>query len=105
MGCYILEEGARTPGDKVTVRHDWPEDAGPCHVRTPAYSRGRDGTIVGLLGSFGNPEDLAFNRPADRKRLYHVRFDMTELWPDSPDKRDTVVIEIYEHWLTDKRED
>ena len=49
------------------------------------------------LGSFPNPEDLAFARPAAPRDLYHVSFDMRELWPEGGG--DEVVVELYEHWL------
>ncbi len=52
------------PGSRVRVRADWPEAAGPVHVRTPHYLRGRTGELVRHLGDFPNPEDLAFARPA-----------------------------------------
>ena len=85
-------------GDSVRVRDDWPEHRGPAHVRTPYYVRGLTGVVERRLGSFPNPEDLAFARPAEAKPLYHVRFRKGEIWPEArPD--DEILIEIYEHWL------
>jgi hypothetical protein len=86
------------PGARVTVRDDWPETRGPVHIRTPHYVRGRSGTVVRALGSFKNPEDLAFARPAPPRALYHVRFEPEAIWPDSR-AGDAVVVEIFEHWL------
>ncbi len=86
-----------SPGTAVTVRDDWPEARGPCHVRTPHYLRGHSGTVVRHLGRFANPEDLAFARPAAVLDLYHVAFVPTELWPDA--KADEVLVEIFEPWL------
>lgn len=86
-----------SPGTPVRVRDDWPEARGPCHIRTPHYLRGREGTVVRHLGAFPNPEDLAFARPAPRLDLYHVAFDPQALWPDAGG--DEVVVEIFETWL------
>ncbi len=86
------------PGDAVTVKDDWPETRGPAHIRTPHYLRGHKGRIVRYLGDHPNPEDLAFARPAARRPLYHVTFDMNELWPEGR-AGDALVVEIYEHWL------
>ena len=85
------------PGDLVTVRDDWPETRGPCHIRTPHYLRGRTGTVLRRLGAFRNPEDLAFARPAPTLSLYHVRFDPRTIWPDAGGH--DLVVEIFEPWL------
>ena len=50
------------------------------------------------LGAFRNPEDLAFARPAATIPLYHVRFDQPGLWNEG-EAGDTVLVELYEHWL------
>lgn len=86
------------PGAAVRVRNDWPEAAGPCHVRTPHYLRGVTGVIERHLGRFHDPADLAFNRPAALLDLYHVRFDQAALWPDGR-AGDSLVVEINESWL------
>lgn len=86
-----------TPGSAVRVRDDWPEQRGPCHIRTPHYLRGRAGTVVRHLGDFPNPEDLAFARTAAVRALYHVAFDPRRIWPDA--RGDEIVAEIFEHWL------
>ncbi len=73
----------------------------PGHIRTPWYIRGRAGVVERLCGSFGNPEELAYNRPGTaRKPLYRVRFQQAQIWPDYRGAAtDTVDIEIYQHWL------
>jgi len=87
-----------SPGQRVRVKDDWPETRGPVHIRTPHYIRGMQGTIVRPLGSFPNPEDLAFARPAPRRDLYHVRFDQPAIWQEGH-AGDAVVVEVFEHWL------
>jgi len=87
-----------TAGSHVRVRDDWPERNGAVHIRTPHYLRGRTGTVLRALGSFPNPEALAFARPAEPRALYHVAFAQPTLWPDGR-AGDEVVVELYEHWL------
>jgi hypothetical protein len=85
-------------GDTVRVKDEWPEAIGPVHIRTPHYVRGVVGEVVRHLGDFPNPEDLAFGRPAERRALYHVRFQKGAIWPEAkPD--DELLIEIFGHWL------
>lgn len=86
-----------TPGATVRVKDDWPEMRGPCHIRTPYYLRGRTGIVVRHLGSFLNPEDLAFARPASKLELYHVAFVPRSIWPNAGG--DEIVVELYESWL------
>jgi nitrile hydratase len=85
------------PGAQVRVRDDWPEARGPCHIRTPHYLRGHEGTVVRHLGAFPNPEDLAFARPAATLALYHVAFEPRSIWPDAG--AGEIVVELYESWL------
>ena len=85
------------PGDPVRVRFADP----PGHIRTPWYIRGHVGVIERLCGTYGNPEELAYNRPGTpRQPLYRVRFRQSQVWPDyrgAP--TDTIDIEIFQHWL------
>ncbi len=83
------------PGTPVRVRAMMP----PGHVRTPAYLRGRTGTVERVLGPFGNPEQLAYGHAADRLALYRVRFRLADLWEDAQASGDTLDAEIYAHWL------
>ena len=88
------------PGDRVRVRLDWPE-TGPqrVHVRTPHYLRGRTGVVERMFGTYPNPEGLAFGKPGlPAQPLYQVRFAQAPLW-SKPTSADTVVADIYEHWL------
>lgn len=86
------------PGDTVRVREDWPERRAPAHIRTPWYLRGQSGRVVRHLGDYPNPEDLAFDRPAPDRALYHVEFDRRAIWPEGA-ANDALVVELYEHWL------
>lgn len=85
------------PGARVRVRRALP----PGHVRTPWYCRGATGEVERVCGRFANPEELAYGRTDHGAvPLYRVRFPQSELWPDyAGAARDTVEIELYEHWL------
>ncbi len=89
---------ALAAGSRIKVRDDWPEARGPCHIRTPHYLRGRNGVVLRRLGSFPNPEDLAFALPAAVLPLYHVAFRRADIWPDVTTD-DELLVEIYQHWL------
>ena len=71
------------------------------HVRTPEYTKGKPGWISEVLGTFPNPESLAYGGDGlPHKPLYKVAFRQTDLWDDydgSPE--DVLFIDIYEHWL------
>lgn len=84
-------------GDLVRVLHLGKSG----HVRIPFYVRGKCGEIVHYCGSYLNPEDLAIGITGGPViDLYRVKFAQRELWPDDDQaKSDSLVIEIYDHWL------
>jgi len=84
-------------GDRVAVKAANP----PGHRRTPHYIRGKRGVIERVCGVFPNPEELAYGFNGEPKRvLYRVRFQQRDLWANySGSERDTIELEIYEHWL------
>ncbi len=85
------------PGDKVRIL----ERNQPGHVRTPIYVRGKTGVIERIVGSFPNPELLAYGHTGlPYKMLYRVNFRQSDLWDDYDGPLDdSLEIEIYEHWL------
>jgi nitrile hydratase len=85
------------PGDRVRIL-----DLGkPGHVRTPVYVRNKVGVIDRCCGRFENPEERAYGRVGrERIPLYRVRLHQRDLWPDyDGNAGDTLVLEIYHHWL------
>jgi len=88
--------GRFKPGDRVRVRF---EDR-PGHIRTPWYIRGKTGWIERVHGEFRNPESLAFGGDGlPRRPLYLVGFRQEEVWAEYAAPKDTLFIDIYEHWL------
>lgn len=90
--------GLRFPVDTpVQIRRAWP----PGHVRAPGYLRGCSGVVCGVVGAFGNPEEMAYGRNDGPKlKLYRVRFRQEDIWPDyAGPPQDTLEVEVYENWL------
>ncbi|MGI9381610.1 MAG: SH3-like domain-containing protein [Methyloligellaceae bacterium] len=85
------------PAEKVRV-HGWTP---PGHVRTPHYLRGQAGVIESVVGTFRNPEDLAYGRTDGAPvTLYRVSFASADLWPGAQTSDgDRLIADIYEHWL------
>jgi nitrile hydratase subunit beta len=73
----------------------------PGHCRTPYYTRGRCGTVLGLADHQPNPEELAYGRKRlPRLPVYRVRFACSELWLDPPGAAaDAVIVDLFEPWL------
>ena len=90
-------------GTRVRVKAQPPE----FHCRTPFYLRGKPGEIIDVAGRFRDPSLLAFNKPGlPMRTLYRVRFRQIDIWPNYQGyQTDTVVADIYEHWLALQTED
>jgi len=73
----------------------------PGHIRTPYYVRGKHGVVERQVGLFRNPEELAYGRSGEpRRMLYRIRFTQAEVWPDYAGPIvDTIDVDLYEHWL------
>lgn len=84
-------------GEKVHIRTGSP----PGHFRTPAYIQGKIGVIEAVHGAYRNPETLAHGGDGLPKQfLYLVRFEQADIWEEYDSSlRDTLLIDIYEHWL------
>ncbi|MGY9104999.1 MAG: SH3-like domain-containing protein [Alphaproteobacteria bacterium] len=99
----MTSAAALDPGTRVLVREDYP--AG--HIRTPVYVRGHVGVVTRRIGKFGNPETLALGRDGKPfKTLYEVKFRQKDLWPDyAGPSDDSLLIDLYEHWLSKVSDD
>jgi hypothetical protein len=76
------------------------------HVRIPHYIRHQTGCVTEYCGTYLNPEDLAVGKASGPAvDLYRVAFSQRQLWPDDViPAQDTLIIEIYDHWLTPAQE-
>lgn len=88
--------------DQVVVKRGPPE----AHCRTPTYIRGISGEVVELIGHYHNPSLLAFHKPGLPKAwLYRVRFKQSSIWEQyKGSDLDSVMADLYEHWLTPSKE-
>jgi nitrile hydratase len=106
MSDELITLTVRAPwsaGIAVRVKRQPPEH----HCRTPHYLRGIQGVILDVAGRFRDPSLLAFNKPGLPMRyLYRVQFFQRDIWPNyAGSSTDTVVADIYEHWLDIVTED
>ena len=75
------------------------------HLRVPGYVFGAVGVVERLVGSFGDPEFLAFRGSAAEQPLYRVRFTQAALgWSGEGEEEagtapSTVEVEVYGSWL------
>lgn len=86
------------PGDRVRVLSTEVRN----HHRTPAYVKGRVGTVHALSGSFYDPETRAYGASGLPKRpLYLIEFRMEDLWERryAGPAGDRLLVDLYEHWL------
>jgi nitrile hydratase len=62
------------------------------HHRTPAYVKGKNGTVVRRHGPFTNPETRAYGGNG----LPEVELYLVAL---AGDAKDRVYVDVFEHWL------
>jgi hypothetical protein len=86
-----LDLGRFRAGDRVKVR------SGPTHAtdnpRTPAYTVGATGTVIGVHGVVINPMDHHLAYPP----MYSVRFEAREMFGTSATH--AIIAEVHEEWL------
>ena len=84
-------------GDRVRISQRYPSE----HHRVPNYVKGARGEIERVCDAFGQPESLAVGGDGEPfQTLYRVRLQQKQLWPGyDGTHRDTLDIEIFEHWL------
>ena len=98
MTAFTPRPGQALPvGAPVRVLKQPPEP----HCRTPFYLRGVAGDITDVMGCYRDPSSLAYHKPGLPMRvLYRVRFKQSDVWPNySGSAQDTVVADIYDHWI------
>jgi nitrile hydratase len=71
------------------------------HHRTPAYLKGKTGTVERIHERFPNPETRAYGEDGKpEQRLYLVRFESHDVWVEYDGRAgDRVLADVFEHWL------
>lgn len=84
-------------GDRVSVA----TRGHPGHHRTPAYVKGKCGTVERVHGAFANPETRAYGGDGlPPQTLYLIGFDQHDIWPEYAGAMgDRIYVDLYEHWL------
>jgi nitrile hydratase beta subunit len=82
-------------GDWVRVADRHPRG----HTRAPRYVRGRRGKVLRVSRRFELPDRAGHALPAPLETTYHVEFAARELWTDSAEARESVVVDLWESYL------
>ncbi|MBV8356955.1 MAG: nitrile hydratase subunit beta [Deltaproteobacteria bacterium] len=82
-------------GDKIITRNLNPHG----HTRLPRYARGKRGVIVAHHGAHVFPDTNAHGLGENPQHLYTVRIAMRELWGNSAEPNESVLIDFWESYL------
>jgi len=85
-----------TIGERVLVKDEHP----PGHIRAPRYVRGRRGIVVHVTPAFSYPDSAAHGLAVQAEPTCHVRFDARELWGDGAEPNSSVVVDLWQSYLT-----
>ena len=91
----IRQKPSFAAGDKVVTRNLNPHG----HTRLPRYARGKHGVIVAHHGAHVFPDSNAHGLGENPQHLYTVRIAMRELWGDSAEANESVLIDLWESYL------
>ena len=69
------------------------------HTRLPRYARGRTGEIVICHGAHVFPDASAHGGGDAPQHLYAVRFSARELWGNSAEPKNSVILDLWESYL------
>jgi nitrile hydratase len=82
-------------GDRVLTRNLSPHG----HTRLPRYARGRRGIIVAHHGAHVFPNTNAHGLGENPQHLYTVRIAVREIWGNSAEPNESVLIDLWESYL------
>jgi nitrile hydratase subunit beta len=82
-------------GDKIITRNLNP----PGHTRLPRYVRGKHGAVVAHHGAHVFPDSNAHGLGENPQHLYTVRIPIREVWGDSAEPNECVLIDLWESYL------
>jgi nitrile hydratase beta subunit len=95
------KRGAKAPrmrfvkGDRVHARNINPSG----HTRVPRYVRGKRGVIARDWGVFVFPDTNAHHAGTKPQHCYSVEFEARELWGKSANRRERLLIDLWEDYL------
>jgi nitrile hydratase len=95
------KRGAKAPrarfgkGDRVRARNINPSG----HTRVPRYVRGKRGVIARDWGVFVFPDTNAHHAGTKPQHCYSVEFQAGELWGKSANRRERLLIDLWEDYL------
>ena len=93
------DTGARprhAPGDPVVTRAFHPHG----HTRLPRYARGKRGVVERCHGVHVFPDASAHGQGEAPQPLYSVRFEASELWGESAEARESILLDCWESYLS-----
>jgi nitrile hydratase len=82
-------------GDLVTTRNLNPQG----HTRLPRYARNKRGVIAAHHGAHVFPDTNAHGLGENPQHLYTVRIGARELWGDSAEPNECVLVDLWESYL------
>jgi nitrile hydratase len=82
-------------GDRVMTRNLNPHG----HTRLPRYTRGKHGVITAHRGAHVFPDTNAHGLGENPQHLYTVRISARELWGDTAEPNECVLIDLWESYL------
>src|SRR6266851_4007105 len=82
-------------GEKIVTRNLNPHG----HTRLPRYARGKRGTVVLHHGAHVFPDTNAHGLGENPQHLYTVRIAARELWGDSAESNESVLVDLWESYL------
>jgi nitrile hydratase len=83
-------------GDQVVAKTIHPDG----HTRLPRYVRGRAGEVIRIYRPQGFQDDEPLSDHSGPQPMYAVRFDGKELWGDQAEANSSVVLDMWESYLT-----
>jgi len=82
-------------GDRVVTRNLNPHG----HTRLARYARGKRGVIAHHWGAYVFPDTNAHGLGENPQHLYSVRFSVRELWGDTAETNESILIDLWESYL------
>ena len=82
-------------GDRIVTRNLNPHG----HTRLPRYARGKHGVVAHHHGAHVFPDTNAHGLGENPQHLYTVRISAREIWGDSAEPNESILIDLWESYL------